>query len=73
MATSHHNTGLRAFDRLENVHSAYLSVEVMAGYADIDSHHVSNLLLVLNEVLLECIEELRPRFEVSGSSSSLDS
>lgn len=48
-------------DRLETLHAAYLGLEVLAGFADIDSRHVASILHVLNDALLDSIEESPPR------------
>ena len=61
MAKPHLNTGIDALQCLQDLHDAYVSLEVLAGLADTDSHHVSNVLRFLNEALRHHIEDATPK------------
>jgi len=57
-------------DRLESLHRAYVGVEVLAGMADIGSHHVAAVLAVINESLDDLIHDFGT-LSVRGPSSGL--
>lgn len=50
-----------SLDRLETLHSAYVGLEVLAGIADVDSHHVANVLGILNEAFQTQIDGFTPK------------
>lgn len=61
MATPYHTLDRAALDRLESLQAAYVGLEVLAALADTDSHHVANLLSVLNETFGRQIEDFAPK------------
>jgi len=61
MAAQYDNTmSFSARERLQGLHSAYVGLEVLAGLADVDSHHVAAVLAVVNEALGQLVEGAGP-------------
>ena len=61
MAAANHTLDRASLDGLESLHSAYVGLEVLAGMADADSHHVASVLAVLNQAFLDRIDSLSPK------------
>lgn len=60
MAT-HYHTPRESLDALESLHSAYLGLEVLAGFSDVDSRHVASVLAILNQAFHQQIEGMTPK------------
>ncbi len=50
-----------SLDILDNLLSAYVSVEVMSGQSQCDSEHCANVLKVINDVFCDYLDVLRPK------------
>lgn len=61
MAASNHILDRASLDALESLHAAYVGLEVLAGMADTDSHHVASVLAVLNQALQDRIDGFSPK------------
>lgn len=68
MAAQHFNLDFHVRMALDEFHSAYEGLEVLAGLADCDSRHVASVLFVLNRSLRVFIDSSPP---ARSSKSSL--
>jgi hypothetical protein len=72
MAIEHDNSmGIAMRVRLEELHSAYVGLQVLSGIADVDSHHVAAVMCIVNQSFADCLEACGPSSSPGGSGLRL--